>query len=115
MDIIELLTPHYEAAWLPWAVQYFFLAGLATGAALLATWSLWSRPDGAARQALPLIMVLLATTAISAPVALLADLHQPARFWHFYVHITPCLYCFATGDDRRSGESDDYLFHREDL
>lgn len=89
MDIIELLTPHYEAAWLPWAVQYFFLAGLATGAALLATWSLWSRPDGAARQALPLIMVLLATAAITAPVALLADLHQPARFWHFYAHITP--------------------------
>ena len=32
MDIIELLTPAYEAAWLPWAVQYFFLVGVATGA-----------------------------------------------------------------------------------
>ena len=40
MQIIELLTPAYEAAWLPWAVQYFFLVGIATGAALLAD------PDG---------------------------------------------------------------------
>ncbi len=35
MQITELLTPHYEVAWLPWAVQYFFLVGVATGAALL--------------------------------------------------------------------------------
>ena len=27
--------------------------------------------------------------AIAAPVSLLADLHQPARFWHFYAHFTP--------------------------
>ena len=27
MQITELLTPAYEAAWLPWAVQYFFLVG----------------------------------------------------------------------------------------
>ena len=32
MQIIELLTPAYEAAWLPWAVQYFFLVAVATGA-----------------------------------------------------------------------------------
>ena len=38
MNIIELLTPAYEAAWLPWAVQYFFLIGIATTAALLAAW-----------------------------------------------------------------------------
>ena len=37
MQIIELLTPSYEAAWLPWAVQYFFLVGVDTGAALLAS------------------------------------------------------------------------------
>ena len=36
MEIIELLTPAYEVAWLPWAVQYFFLVAVATGAALLA-------------------------------------------------------------------------------
>ena len=42
MQIIELLTPHYEAAWLPWAVQYFFLAGVATGAALLTALCSWA-------------------------------------------------------------------------
>lgn len=89
MDIIELLTPHYDAAWLPWAVQYFFLIGMATGAALLAGRSIWAAPGSAAARAQPLIMQLLAVTAITAPVALLADLHQPARFWHFYAHFTP--------------------------
>ena len=38
MEIIELLTPAYEAAWLPWAVQYFFLIGIAATSALLAAW-----------------------------------------------------------------------------
>lgn len=89
MNIIELLTPHYEAAWLPWAVQYFFLVGMSTGAALLAAWSVWSRPGTPAAKALPLFMVLLLVTVITAPVSLLADLHQPARFWHFYAHFTP--------------------------
>lgn len=89
MQIIELLTPHYEAAWLPWAVQYFFLVGMATGAALLAVWGVWSRPESAAAKALPLIIVLLLVTIVTAPVSLLADLHQPARFWHFYAHFTP--------------------------
>ncbi|PAT42910.1 NrfD/PsrC family molybdoenzyme membrane anchor subunit [Vandammella animalimorsus] len=89
MEIIELLTPYYEAAWLPWAVQYFFLIGMATGAAMLAAWGAWAPAQHPAAKALPLAIVLLAVTAISAPVALLADLHQPARFWHFYAHFTP--------------------------
>ena len=89
MQIIELLTPHYESAWLPWAVQYFFLVGMATGAALLACWGTWAPAHSAAAKALPLAIVLLAVTAIAAPVSLLADLHQPARFWHFYAHFTP--------------------------
>lgn len=28
MQITELLTPVYDAAWLPWAVQYFSSSGL---------------------------------------------------------------------------------------
>src|SRR5690606_6740457 len=44
MQITELLTPHYEAAWLPWAVQSFFLVGMATGAALLTAWGTCCRP-----------------------------------------------------------------------
>lgn len=89
MDIIELLTPHYDAAWLPWAVQYFFLVGMSTGAALLTAWSIRAQPDSAAARALPVVIVLLAVTSITAPVSLLADLHQPGRFWHFYAHFTP--------------------------
>lgn len=89
MEIIELLTPHYEAAWLPWAVQYFFLVGMATGAALLAARGAWSKAEAPAARALPLAIVLLLVTTVTAPVSLLADLHQPARFWHFYAHLTP--------------------------
>ena len=89
MQIIELLTPSYEATWLPWAVQYFFLVGVAAGAALLASLCVFGQ-DGSARQRLlPAVILTLAVSAISAPVSLLADLHQPARFWHFYAHFTP--------------------------
>lgn len=88
MQIIELLTPAYEAAWLPWAVQYFFLMGIATGAALLVSGLAWLQ-DGGARRLLPAAVLTLAVSAIAAPVSLLADLHQPARFWHFYAYFTP--------------------------
>ena len=89
MQIIELLTPAYEVAWLPWAVQYFFLVGVATGAALLVSACAWGA-DGSARQRLlPAAVLALAVSAVSAPVSLLADLHQPLRFWHFYAHFTP--------------------------
>ncbi|WP_404302713.1 NrfD/PsrC family molybdoenzyme membrane anchor subunit [Alicycliphilus denitrificans] len=89
MQIIELLTPHYEAAWLPWAVQYFFLAGVATGGALLSALCVWAPAGSAPRRLLPAAVLTLAVSAIAAPVSLLADLHQPARFWHFYAHFTP--------------------------
>lgn len=89
MHIIELLTPAYEAAWLPWAVQYFFLVGIATGAALLVSACVWGRQASARQRLLPAAMLTLAVSALSAPVSLLADLHQPARFWHFYAHFTP--------------------------
>ncbi|MBS0507827.1 MAG: polysulfide reductase NrfD [Proteobacteria bacterium] len=89
MQIIELLTPQYEAAWLPWAVQYFFLVGVATGAALLTAACAWAPAGGALRRLLPAVVFTLAVSAIAAPVSLLADLHQPARFWHFYAHFTP--------------------------
>lgn len=89
MQIIELLTPAYEAAWLPWAVQYFFLAGIATGAALLVSFFVWGPDHSARHRLLPAAVLTLAVSAIAAPVSLLADLHQPARFWHFYAHFTP--------------------------
>lgn len=89
MQITELLTPAYEVAWLPWAVQYFFLIGVATGAALLTAACAYGHVGSVARRLLPTAVLVLAMSAISAPVALLADLHQPARFWHFYAHFTP--------------------------
>ena len=89
MHITELLTPAYEVAWLPWAVQYFFLVGIATGAALLAAWCGWGPEGSRRRRLLPAVLFTLAVTALAAPFSLLADLHQPARFWHFYAHFTP--------------------------
>ena len=89
MQIIELLTPAYESAWLPWAVQYFFLVGICTGSALTAAFAAFGRPGSAGARLLPVAVVVLAVSAAAAPVSLLADLHQPARFWHFYAHFTP--------------------------
>lgn len=90
MQIIELLTPAYDVAWLPWAVQYFFLVGIAaTGALTAAGIVLTDRPDSDSWRLLPALVTVLAVTTIAAPVSLLADLHQPARFWHFYAYFTP--------------------------
>ncbi len=89
MQIIELLTPAYESAWLPWAVQYFFLVGICTGAAMTAAACAFGRAGSPSARLLPAAVVVLAASAAAAPVSLLADLHQPARFWHFYAHFTP--------------------------
>ncbi|NYT60987.1 polysulfide reductase NrfD [Alcaligenaceae bacterium] len=89
MEIIELLTPAYEAAWLPWAVQYFFLIGICTTTALTAVACAFTGPHSKSARLLPALVVLLASSAVAAPVSLLADLHQPGRFWHFYAHFTP--------------------------
>ena len=89
MDIIELLTPAYEAAWLPWAVQYFFLIGIAATTALTASVLAFGKPGSCMARLLPAAVVVLLTACIAAPVSLLADLHQPGRFWHFYANPTP--------------------------
>ncbi len=89
MNIIELLTPAYEAAWLPWAVQYFFLIGIAATSALLAAWLTFGGAGSERARLLPAVVTVLAVVSIAAPVSLLADLHQPGRFWHFYAHPTP--------------------------
>lgn len=86
--MVEVLVPRYGIAWYPWAVQYFFLFGLSYA-------SLWLAAPGIIfgnKRWLPmarLAMLACVTTSVAGPVALLSDLHQPLRFWHFYAHPTP--------------------------
>jgi tetrathionate reductase subunit C len=87
-DIVETVNVAREVPWLPWAVQYFFLIGLSYGAFLVSLPGLAFRRagwEGSARLALLAALVC----GLTAPVALLADLHQPGRFWHFYAYFTP--------------------------
>lgn len=82
---VEIIGLAREPGWLPWAVQYFFLIGISIGAFFLALPGLiWRRPAwrGHARRALLAALVF----GYAAPVALLADLHQPGRFMNFYLH-----------------------------
>ncbi|KEO50819.1 NrfD/PsrC family molybdoenzyme membrane anchor subunit [Thioclava pacifica] len=85
MEIHELVGAVHDAAWLPWAVQYFFLIAISTTAFLMAlpTFVLGNE-DGLPRARLALMVAV--TTGITAPIALLADLHQPFRFWEFYAY-----------------------------
>ena len=82
-DLIEVLNVSRPAAWLPWAVQYFFLIGLSVGCFLIA---LPGVAFGCARWKPASRLALLGALAcgLAAPVALLGDLHQPGRFWEFY-------------------------------
>lgn len=84
MTAIDILSIDHEMAWRPWAVFYFLLIGASVGAALLAVHArLAGRNDGRG--------ALMAATALAlaAPLPLLADLHQPARFLHFYLGASP--------------------------
>jgi tetrathionate reductase subunit C len=86
--VTEVVVPRYGIAWYPWAVQYFFLIALSYTSLWIAVpgiilgkkhWLATSR----------LALLACVSTTLVAPVALLADLHQPLRFWHFYAHPTP--------------------------
>ena len=82
---VEILGFAREAAWLPWAVQYFFLVGISATAFLLSLPGLvFARRAwvGVSRHALLAALVC----GLTAPIALLADLHQPGRFLNFYLH-----------------------------
>lgn len=87
-QIIEVLNVTREAAWLPWAVQYFFLIGLSYGSFML---TLSHFVFGRARHARLGRLALLGALVcgLTAPVALLADLHGPGRFYHFYLYFQP--------------------------
>ena len=87
MIIEEVLARPQEVSWLPWAVQYFFFIGIAACAALFGCLLHWRKRHDAKLERLTLLIAL--TCAITAPLALTADLHQAARFWHFYAYPTP--------------------------
>lgn len=88
MSITEITVPLQEAAWLPWAVQYFFFIGISTTAALVAAVGSLGGGERWRRIQAPALLLALSATIV-APIALLADLQQPGRFWHFYVYFSP--------------------------
>ncbi|WP_253319600.1 tetrathionate reductase subunit TtrC [Citrobacter amalonaticus] len=85
--IEEVLTRPQAVSWLPWAVQYFFFIGIAACGALFGAVLHWRKKDNPTLESLTLLIAL--TCAITAPLALTADLHQTARVWHFYAYPTP--------------------------
>lgn len=88
MLIQEVLARPQEITWLPWAVQYFFMIGIAACAALYACWQRWRGDKRDARLEMLAVFISI-TLGIAAPMALTADLHQTARVWHFYAYPTP--------------------------
>ena len=88
MVIHEMLAQPQAITWLPWAVQYFFFIGIAACAALVACAAHWLRHRRSEQYERVCLFIAL-TCGITAPLALTADLHQTARFWHFYAWPTP--------------------------
>lgn len=86
--VIEVLTPRYGIAWYPWAVQYFFMIAISYSALLLTIPGLLMGKRNYQALAKVALLVTVSCTLVG-PVALLADLHQPLRFWHFYANLTP--------------------------
>lgn len=94
MNIREILVEPQALAWLPWAVSYFFFIGLAFAAVFVSLLinqinkkSLSADKPKNIRNEFIAITIAL-SCAIVAPIALTADLHQPSRIAHFYLHPT---------------------------
>ena len=79
--VTEVLVPRYGLAWYPWAVQYFFLIALSYGTLWLSAPGLLGAKDWKTTSRIALLACV--STTLVAPVALLADLHQPLRFGIF--------------------------------
>jgi tetrathionate reductase subunit C len=87
-QIIEVLNVTREVAWLPWAVSYFFLIGLSYASFMLTLpYFVFARAQHEKLGRLALLAALVC--GLTAPVALLADLHGPGRFLNFYLHFQP--------------------------
>ncbi|VAX12112.1 Tetrathionate reductase subunit C [hydrothermal vent metagenome] len=87
-NIVDLISVTREVSWLSWGVQYFFLIGLSYGAFFLTLPAfVFGRKNMQKTGRLALLIAI--TCGIAAPVALVSDLHQPGRFYNFYLHFTP--------------------------
>lgn len=86
MIIREIVVEPQAIAWLPWAVSYFFFIGLSFSAVFAGL--IINRAEKNPRHEFIAIALAL-SCAIVAPVALIADLHQPARVINFYLNPTP--------------------------
>lgn len=87
-QIIEVLNVTRGVAWLPWAVSYFFLIGLSFGSFMLTLpYFVFGRAQHEKLGRLALLGAL--ACGLTAPVALLADLHGPGRFLNFYLYFQP--------------------------
>ncbi len=87
-SITEILYVTREPSWAPWAVQYFFLIGLSVGCLVLSLPGVaFARPEWREPSRMALLGAL--ACAVTAPIALVADLAQPGRFLNFYLHPNP--------------------------
>ena len=84
MPAIDLMSFDHEAVWRPWAVAYFLLVGTGAGAALLMVYARLVQKVEAKGA-----VIVAASFALASGLPLLADLHQPARFMHFYLSSAP--------------------------
>jgi len=84
--IVDLISFDQGFAWDHWAVWYFLLVGSAAGALLIAF--IAAVRDQNAPEIRPALFAA-AACGLTAAVPLLADLHQPARFMHFYLGTAP--------------------------
>ncbi|RRD41157.1 NrfD/PsrC family molybdoenzyme membrane anchor subunit, partial [Tessaracoccus sp. OH4464_COT-324] len=84
MIIREILVEPQAIAWLPWAVSYFFFIGLACSSVLIAF--LFNLVKNSYVELIAISLAIVCV--IVAPVALIADLHQPSRIINFYLNPT---------------------------
>lgn len=84
-QIVEVINVTRATAWLPWAVQYFFLIGLSV-ACFLFTLPHFLLGKAEAGKLARLALAGALVCGVTAPVALLSDLHGPGRFYYFYTH-----------------------------
>lgn len=86
-NIVELINVSQDVTWIAWGVQYFFLIALSYGAFLLTLpYFVFGKAQFESVARLALLVAI--TCGIAAPIALISDLHQPARFYNFYLHFT---------------------------